>query len=252
MKHSTQPLRLTVISALFGATIGLPLAMTGCAMATCKPCAPRTGNRNPCSPCAAKNPCAAMNPCAAKNPCAAMNPCAAKNPCAGNPCAAGDRVDPKMVTRPAGTRPYQGNQAALLAEGKALWNSKEISRNNSVACSTCHEDGTAMLQPGFAKPFPHFVQMVAEDNGMQSITLEGMVQYCMIKPMQSKPFSWDSRQLAALTAYTELLRKKFKPMANAANPCAARNPCAPKNPCSMKNPCGMRNPCSMRNPCAAR
>ncbi len=235
MKRSAQPLKLTIISALFGATIiGLPLAMTGCAMATCKPCAPRTGNRNPCGPCAARNPCAAMNPYAAKNPCAAMNPCA------GNPCAAGGKVDPKMVTRPAGTRPYQGNQAALLAEGNALWNSKEISRNNSVACSSCHQDGTAMLQPAFAKPYPHFVKMVADDNGMQLITLEGMVQYCMIKPMQSKPFSWDSRQLAALTAYTAVLQRKFNPVANAVNPCAARNPCAPKNPCSMRNPCAVR------------
>jgi len=218
MKSKIQPLRAAVISALFGAVIGLPLILNGCAMATCKPCAPRAGKRNPCSPCAARNPCAASNPC-----------------------AAGDRVDPQMVTRPEGTKPYQGDRSALLNEGKALWNSKEISRNNSMSCSSCHQDGTAMLQPDFAKPYPHFVQMVADNNGMKSITLEEMVQFCMIKPMQSKPFSWDSRQLAALTAYTAVLQKEFKPVGNAVNPCAARNPCAPKNPCSMKNPCAVRS-----------
>ncbi len=218
MKTKIQPLRIAVISALFGAAIGLPLTLNGCAMATCKPCAPRAGKRNPCNPCAAGNPCAAMNPC-----------------------AIGDRVDPKMVTRPGGTKPYQGDQAALLNEGKALWNSKEISRNNSISCSSCHQDGTAMLQPDFAKPYPHFVQMVADNNDMKSITLEEMVQFCMIKPMQSKPFAWDSQQLAALTAYTAVLQKEFKPVGNAANPCTARNPCAPKNPCSMRNPCAVRS-----------
>ncbi|MFZ1711554.1 MAG: hypothetical protein WAT53_00615 [Nitrosomonas sp.] len=165
-----------------------------------------------------------------------MNPCAASNPC-----AAGDRVDPNTVTRPKGTKPYQGEQVALLSEGKALWNSKAISRNNSVSCSSCHQNGTTMLQPDFAKPYPHFVQMVADNNGMKSITLEEMVQFCMIKPMQSKPFAWDSRQLAALTAYTAMLQKEFKPVGNAVNPCAARNPCAPKNPCSMRNPCAVRS-----------
>ncbi len=116
-----------------------------------------------------------------------------------------------------------------------LWNSKAISHNNSIACSSCHQNGTEMLQPDFAKPYPHFVQMAQDAAGMESITLEGMVQLCMIKPMQSKPFAWDSRQLAALTAYTAELQKKFKPVANAANPCAARNPCAPRNPCATKS-----------------
>ena len=224
MKTKILPLRMAVTYALFGAVIGLPLALAGCVTATCKPCAPRTGKRNPCNPCAAKNPCAAMNPCAAKNP-----------------CAAGDKVNPNAVTRPEGTKPYQADQLALLSEGKDLWNSKEISRNNSMSCSSCHQDGTAMLQPDFAKPYPHFVQMAKDVADMESITLEGMVQLCMIKPMQSQPFAWDSRQLAALTAYTSVLQKEFNPVGNAFNPCAAKHPCAPKNPCSMKNPCALRS-----------
>jgi cytochrome c len=95
-----------------------------------------------------------------------------------------------------------------------------------------------MLNNDFAKPYPHYVQMAKEVAGMDSITLEGMVQLCMIRPMQSKPFAWDSRQLAALTAYTGVLQKKFIPVGAAvSNPCAARNPCASKNPCGMRNPC---------------
>lgn len=245
MKTKIKPLSAAVISALFGAAIGA--TMTSTAAAPCMPCAPRAGERNPFNTCAAKNPCQTKNPCAAMNPCATKNPYAAKNPC-----AAGDRVDPKLVTRPNGTEPYQGDMLALVTEGRDLWNSKAISRNNSVSCSTCHQDGTTMLQPGFAKPYPHSVQMAKDAAGMESITLEGMVQLCMIKPMQSKPFAWDSRQLAALTAYTSVLQRTFKPVGNTHNPCAAKNPCTAKNPCVV-NPCAaMKNPCAVMNPCAAR
>lgn len=220
MKFQNKPLRAVIVSGLFGAVIGMPVALTA---APCMPCAPRAGKRNPCSPCAAKNPCAAMNPCAA-----------------ANPCAAGGRIDAKLITRPTGTRPYQGDRLALLTEGRALWNSKEISGTRSISCATCHKDGTAMLQPSFAKPYPHFVQMAADVAGKESLTLEEMVQLCMVKPMQGKPFAWDSRQLAALTAYSAVLQQTFKPADNAHNPCAAKNPCAAVNPCASRNPCAAR------------
>ncbi len=224
MKIKISSIKTTIISAIFGVAIGAPLAITGCSMMPCKPCAPRASKRNPCNPCAARNPCAAVNPCAA----------------AKNPCAAGDRVDPRLITRPEGTKPYQGDRSTLLSEGKDLWNSKKISRDNSISCSGCHQNGTAMLQPTFAKPYPHFVQMAADSANKLSITLEEMIQLCMIKPMQSKPFPWDSRQLAALTAYTSVLQKDFKPVDHVVNPCAAKNPCAARNPCSIKNPCAIK------------
>jgi hypothetical protein len=233
MKIKSKPLRIAIISGVFGAVIGSPIPL---AAATCMPCAPRAGKQNPCSPCAARNPCAAMNPCAASNP-----------------CAAGGQINPCSVTRPVGSKPYQGDPLALLNEGKALWNNPAISGNNSMSCATCHQDGTMMLQDDFAKPYPHFVQMAADTTGKQSITLEGMVQLCMQKPMQTKTFPWDSRQLAALTAYTSVLQRTFKPVGNAANPCAAKNPCAAMNPCAGMNPCAaMKNPCASMNPCAAR
>lgn len=210
MKTQTYSVRTAIATAvLFGAAAGTSLTIAGCGMSTCRPCAPRSGKRNPCSP----------------------NPCAARNPC-----AAGDRVDPKAVTRPAGTKSYQGDSMVLLNEGRELWYNVSISKNSSMSCATCHQDGNAMFHRDFAKPYPHYVQMAKDVAGMDSITLEGMVQLCMIRPMQSTPFAWDSRQLAALTAYTSVLQKKFNPCA-AMNPCAAKNPCAPRNPCSMRNPC---------------
>ncbi|MDO8438574.1 MAG: cytochrome c peroxidase [Nitrosomonadaceae bacterium] len=157
-----------------------------------------------------------------------------------NPCAASGRIDPKQVTRPKGTKPYKGNHQALQDEGRALWNDPKLSSGGSLSCATCHQDGTAMLQPSFAKPYPHFVQMAADSASMKSITLEEMVQLCMVKPMQATPLAWDSRQLAALTAYTAKLQKSFKPVAGAHNPCAAKNPCAARNPCSAGGTCAAK------------
>lgn len=166
-----------------------------------------------------------MSWAAAGNPC---NPCAPKaaNPC--NPCAGGNRIDPKLVTRPAGTRLAAGNAADLAKEGEKLWNSKTLS-TNGMACATCHQNNGA-FSPGFAKPYPHKVAMVQERSGVKKVSLDEMIQFCMMAPMAAKPLPWDSRELAALTAYAGQVQKHFKPAA--ANPCAAKNPCAPANPCA--------------------
>ncbi len=71
-----------------------------------------------------------------------------------------------------------------------------------------------------------------------------MVQFCMLQPMQAEPLAWDSRELAALTAYVKHIQPGYHAVGGGApNPC---NPCGAKaNPC---NPCGANqmNPC---NPC---
>lgn len=219
--------------------------------------------KNPCAanPCAAKNPCAVRNPCAGRNPCAA-NPCAAKNPCAGrnpcgaNPCAGRAQIDPKLITRPRGTKLASGDRRSLMKEGRRLWNDNTIS-TNGMACSSCHKGGTELFQPTFAEPYPHKVAMPAAMAGRNTIALDEMVQICMVVPMAAKPLPWQSRELAALTAYTGEVQKQYvaylkkNPCAGkvAANPCAA-NPCAAKNPCAGRNPCAA-NPCAAKNPCAA-
>lgn len=160
------------------------------------------------------------NPRAPKNPCAVKNPCAPKNPCAA-------KVDPKLITRPKGTKLAGGDHAALLEEGERLWRDTRLS-TNGLACQTCHQ-GNAAFQPTFAKPYPHAVAMVSEKAGLKRIQLDEMVQICMLVPMASKPLPWASKELAALTAYAAEVQKHFKPkVAGAANPYAPKNPCAPK------------------------
>jgi hypothetical protein len=205
---------------------------------------------------------AAKNPCAVKNPCAAKNPCAGRNPCAANPCAGRAQIDPKLITRPRGTELASGGRRSLVKEGRRLWNDNTIS-TNGMACSSCHKGGTELFQPTFAKPYPHKVAMPAAMAGKNTIALDEMVQICMVVPMAAKPLPWQSRELAALTAYTGEVQKQYvaylkknpcaaKVAANpcAANPCAAKNPCA-ANPCAAKNPCAA-NPCAAKNPCGAR
>lgn len=221
----------------------------------CNPCGVKVA-ANPCNPCKAKNPCNPCNPCAAKNPCNPCNPCAAKNPC--NPCnpCGGGRVDPKLVMQPAGTSLYPGDRLQLLAEGERLWNDKKLG-NSGLACGICHANN-GNLNKSFLKPYPHHVAMADQRAGLKQVNAAEMVQFCMIVPMQGKPLDWSSRELAALTAYTEEVQKKFKVAvaanpcllkasgANPCNPCGARNPC---NPCAAKNPCNPCNPCAAKNPC---
>lgn len=151
------------------------------------------------------------------------NPCAPKNPCAVKSGEARE-LDPRLITRPAGTKLATGDHAQLVQEGERLWKDVQLS-SNGLSCDSCHSNQGAFM-PGFAKPYPHEVEMVRDKAGVKRIHLDEMVQGCLVMPMATKPFPWDSRELAALTAYTAEVQKSFKPGA-----AAPANPCAPKNPC---------------------
>lgn len=145
-----------------------------------------------------------MNPCAARNPCAAANPCAAKS-----------------IKRPANYKPYKGDKAELAKYGEQLFNDTKLS-TNGMACGTCHQAGGA-YQASFGKPFPHRVEMAEQNYGIKKLHLDEAVQMCMIGPMANKPLAWDSKELAALSAYVGGLQKTFKPSAAKGNPCAAKS-----------------------------
>lgn len=238
----------------------------------------RVAAANPCSmknnPCAMKkhNPC---NPCGKKmaNPC---NPCGKmmKNPC--NPCAGkADRIDAKLVIRPANKKTYTGpSRAKLVEHGRKLFKDTSLS-SNGLSCNSCHSTNN-LFNASFAKPYPHPVSMAKERAGIGSkLNADEFVQFCMLAPMATQPLPWESKTLAALAAYvTDTKQPAFVKWAAknpcalkkvaAANPCGKKmnpcNPCAKKihNPCAMKmkNPCAKKihNPCAMKmkNPCAKR
>jgi cytochrome c len=159
----------------------------------------------------------------------AANPCAPK---VGAASSAKPEVDPKLVLRPKGSKPAQGNQAELIKLGKTLYESTKLS-TNGLACQSCHANNENFA-PTFSKAYPHEVAMAKDKGGVAKVQLDEMVQFCMVVPMQAKPLRWDSRELAALTAYTGEVQKAFRAQprktgATRANPCAPKaNPCAPK------------------------
>lgn len=110
-------------------------------------------------------------------------------------------VDPNLVTRPAGSKPFEGDRAELVSQGKELWNDTSLS-SNGIACQDCHVKG-AQFKEYFAQDYPHPVDMANSMADLESIDAEQMVQFCMIVPMKAEPLPWDSKELAALTAYIE-------------------------------------------------
>ena len=52
--------------------------------------------------------------------------------------------------------------------------------------------------------------MVASKTGLDSTDAEQMVQFCLLMPMgREKPLEWNSKELAALTAYTLKYQKDY-------------------------------------------
>ena len=155
----------------------------------------------------AKNPCAA-NPCSMKNPCAA-NPCSVKNPCAAS-----------------GNIPLRAKAIAGKEELKKmaiqLWKDTSLG-SAGLSCNTCHPKGKGLNK----KPFPRYVSMPND-----IVTMDQMINYCMLNPMKGKALAWNSEEMTALAAYVTVMSRR---RAAAANPCASK-----QNPCSVKNPCSMR------------
>lgn len=109
------------------------------------------------------------------------------------------RIAPSEVTRPATTKPFADDAQKLLATGTALHGDTSLSASGR-SCDTCHAEADS-YNPTFKKPWPHFVASVKSKTGLDKITAEGMVQFCMISAMGVRPLPWDSETLAALTAF---------------------------------------------------
>jgi cytochrome c peroxidase len=115
--------------------------------------------------------------------------------------------DPGLVTRPAGTTPFEAPAAELESLGEALFADESLSPNG-MSCETCHAD-LAGYNETFRQPYPHPVQMASGMFGIASVDAEQMVQLCMVVPMAAEPLAWDSRELAALTAYVHKVQAEF-------------------------------------------
>lgn len=251
--------------AMVGSLMAMGAACSGpnpCAVKrACSPCRP--GASMQAQGCAPRNPCAARRTCAPRRsgPCAPMRgcgPCAPRGcgPC--GPCGAAD-VSASDFMRPSRyCGPTARPSRELRAEGARLWNDPSIG-SSGLSCQSCHMNN-ANLNPSFAKAYPHEVAMPKQMAGVSQVHADEMVQFCMVVPMESEPLAWDSRELAALTAYTVSLQQDFEPpcapVTGGCGPCGPMRgcgPCAPKRGCG---PCAPRGcgPCAPRGcgPCAPR
>ncbi len=170
------------------------------------PCNPCSMKKNPCAmnPCDMKsmqhNPCS-MNPCDMKkmkhNPCS-MNPCDMKkmkhNPCAMNPCAA----DVKKKIRSDKFKNFQEAAAA----GKKLWQDETLGKSG-LACLSCHA-GYENLNLEKRQNYPHYVAMPDD-----VVTLDQMINFCMINPMEGQQIEPNSKDMTAMAAYFRAYRMQY-------------------------------------------
>jgi hypothetical protein len=197
MKHI--PAYFTAFVLLFGLQMVPAQAANPCN--PCNPCAAKQSNpcsANPCNPCAMKksaNPCSGNNPCG-MNPCSAPNPCAMKssaNPC--NPCSASGGNTP---IREHAFDNFQ--QAADM--GRKMWSDESLG-TAGVSCKSCHAD-YELLNLDRNQNFPHFVEMTGD-----VVTLDQMINYCMVNPMKGKQFEKNSKELTAMAAYFRAYRMQY-------------------------------------------
>ena len=149
----------------------------------------------------------------------AGNPCGGKkmvNPC--NPCS----TAPVVQIRPT----QQPSIKKLVKQGEKEWNNEALG-SSGFTCMTCHDDHEILTN----RPWPHHIKMSND-----VYTLDQMINFCLLNPMDGKKIDPLSQQMTAMAAfYTEYMKswKPSVPASGKANPC---NPCGGK----MKNPC---NPC---------
>ncbi len=144
---------------------------------------------------AKRNPC---NPCGAK-----ANPC---NPC--NPCGKS-----KQDIKPIRSK-HITNYRDAVSTGMKLWNDSGLGKSG-MSCMTCHDDYENLSGRGW----PHYVKMTKD-----VVTLDQMINFCMINPMEGKQLDPNSIEMTAMSAYYKAYMKNFKggKKKNMKNPC---NPC---------------------------
>lgn len=116
--------------------------------------------------------------------------------------ACAGQLDPQTISRDSGDPgAYQASRAELVRTGERLWKDPTIG-SSGLSCNSCHMNN-AQFRSTFAEPYPHQVRMASGRAGLEQVTTEEMVQLCMVVPMKAEPLPWDSKELAALSAYVD-------------------------------------------------
>jgi len=138
------------------------------------------------------------NPCSMKHNPYGMtsNPCSmSANPCSMNPCSA----DVKKKIRPQAFNSFQ----EAVDMGRKMWNDDEGMGKAGVACLSCHADFD-LLNLEKRQNFPHYVKMVGD-----VVTLDQMINYCLLNPMDGQQLDQNSKEMTAMAAYYRSYRMQY-------------------------------------------
>ena len=155
----------------------------------------------------------------------------AANPCSVNPCT----VKANMTSKPI-RRARMKSIDDIKGYSEDLWSDAGLGKSG-LSCNSCHPNGKGLKRG----TWPKYIKMPRD-----VLTLDQMINFCMMNPMKAKPLKWNLQKMTGLAYYVSTHSKELEEgEAEAVNPCAV-NPCA-VNPCAV-NPCAT-NPCAT-NPCA--
>ncbi|MBI4665183.1 MAG: hypothetical protein HY751_02100 [Nitrospinae bacterium] len=128
-----------------------------------------------------------------KNPCGASR--SAPNPCAPAAVSSDDRKHIRLER----ITDYE----KLVSMGKKLWNSEALG-TSGLSCMSCHADHEN-LNLDKVKGWPHHVKMTGD-----ILTLDQMVNYCMLNPMAANPLDPNSVEMTAMAAYYREYTASYK------------------------------------------
>ncbi len=77
--------------------------------------------------------------------------------------------------------------------GKALWSDASLGTTGQ-SCATCHADPAELA--GIAHKYPKYLKM-----GKKVVTLDQIVNLCIVNPMKGKALAWDDQRMADLVAF---------------------------------------------------
>jgi len=105
-----------------------------------------------------------------------------------------------------------------VKRGKALFSDPELG-TNGMSCNSCHKDGgtvdgimgemKVMAFEGLNAKYPRYMSMMGQIDKV--ITLDQMVNFCVVNPMAGTALAADDQQLADLVAYCSWVKPAVIP-----------------------------------------
>ncbi|MFQ6093094.1 MAG: hypothetical protein ACE5OR_10510 [bacterium] len=110
----------------------------------------------------------------------------------------------------------QAELAKVVEKGKALFYDKELG-TSGMTCNSCHLEGGTKTNPmkmkgmtmdafdNLGAQYPKYFPMA-----MKVMTLDQVINFCVVNPLKGKPLTLDDPKLTALTTYVASIKGEEK------------------------------------------